>query len=110
MKTIIAGGRNYFLTEKDYKYLDTLNITEVVSGCANGADKCGENYAIKNDIKLVRFPALWEKYGKSAGFIRNREMAMYADVAVLFPGGRGTSSMYNEARKVGLRIHDLRFR
>ena len=110
MKTIIAGGRDYFLTDDDIKFLNTLNITEVVSGCARGADEGGINYALSNNIKLTRFPALWDKYGKSAGPIRNKEMAEYAEAVVLFPGGKGTNSMYNEARKEGLRIFDLRFR
>lgn len=44
MKLIIAGGRNYNLTDEDYIKLDTLldTTTEVISGCAKGADSCGE--------------------------------------------------------------------
>jgi hypothetical protein len=40
MKTIIAGGRHYRLTDEDYDFLDTLGITEVVCGGATGADEC----------------------------------------------------------------------
>lgn len=110
MKTIIAGGRKYNLTKDDIAFLDTLKISEVVSGCATGADTGGINYALNNNIKITRFPALWEKYGKSAGPIRNTIMAIYADAAVLFPGGNGTNDMYKKARMEGLRIYDLRFR
>jgi hypothetical protein len=44
-------------------------------------------------VPIASFPAKWERYGKRAGPIRNREMADYADVAVVIwddnsPGSR----------------------
>ena len=108
MKVIIAGGRQYQLTEEDWVYLGTLPITEVVSGCARGADKGGEEWALYNDLPVKRFPADWNSYGKGAGFIRNRAMAKYANAVVLFPGGRGTANMFKEAEKVGIKIYDRR--
>ena len=109
MKTIIAGGRDY--THFDYRDLDRLarmTITEVVTGKCKGADKEGENWAKDHDIPIKEFPADWDKHGKAAGPIRNRQMAEYADAVVLFPGGRGTNSMAKEAHKAGIRIFDLR--
>lgn len=108
MKTIIAGGRHYNLTDEDREFLDSLTITEVVSGVAPGADLDGVSYAIARNLPIEQFPADWRRYGKRAGFIRNREMAKYAEACVLFPGGRGTASMAREAAKEGLTVHDRR--
>lgn len=97
MKLIIAGGRNYQFTGADYAALDALHllrgVSEVVSGCASGADKCGEEWAKRNNIPVKPFPANWKAFGRSAGPIRNRQMAEYADALALFPGGKGTANM-----------------
>lgn len=108
MKVIIAGGRNYRLKRSDFNIFDLIDITEIVSGCCSGADKAGEGYAERELIPVKRFPANWNKHGRAAGPIRNREMAQYADAVVLFPGGRGTQSMHNEAVKAGIKIYDMR--
>lgn len=108
MITIIAGGRNYYLTESDIGKLDALPITEVVEGGAPGVDRCAFRYAYKKGLRCTTFNAMWQEEGRAAGPIRNRKMANYAEAVVLFPGGRGTQSMYNEAVKAGLKIYDYR--
>lgn len=102
MKTVIAGGRNYTLTKDDIMWLNTLPISEVVSGGALGVDIGGEQWARTKGIPVRRFPADWATHGKAAGPIRNAQMAEYADAVVLFPGGRGTANMRSEAKKAGL--------
>lgn len=109
MKVIIAGGRKYILNNRDWQMLATLDITEVVSGYASGADRGGEAYATANNIPIKHFRAHREKYQRASGPIRNREMAQYADALVLFPGGRGTASMEQEAKKEGLKIYNAVF-
>lgn len=110
MKTIIAGGKNYYFNYKDIEILDNLKhtISEVVSGGAKGADSEGEKWAIANNIPLKVFKADWSKYGRAAGPIRNKQMAEYADAVILFPGGSGTDNMYANAVKAGLKIYDYR--
>lgn len=78
MKLIIAGGRNYQLSQWDLAELENLRlsrfiepITEVISGGATGADAAGEQWARGHSIPVRRFPADWSKHGKSAGPIRN---------------------------------------
>lgn len=86
MKVIVAGGRdfdNYNLLEEKINEIN-IPITEIVSGGARGADHLGEIYASRHNIPLKFFPANWNQYGKSAGIIRNREMAEYADYLVAF--------------------------
>ena len=64
MKTIIAGGREYLFQAQDIEKLNELRdaITEVVSGCARGADTEGEKWADKNTIPVKKFPANWDKW------------------------------------------------
>lgn len=105
MKTIIAGGRDYKVTAEDFKWLDTLGITEVVSGGAKGADFGGECYSRSRGLPLRIFPEDWNANGKAAGPIRNAQMADYAEAVALFPGGKGTANMETTARRKGLKIH-----
>lgn len=110
MKVIIAGGRDV----KDAFNLVSLatshcgfEITEVVSGGAKGVDEAGERWAILNDLPVKRFPADWAKNGKSAGPIRNRQMADYADALVAVWDGKspGTENMINTAEKLMLQVY-----
>lgn len=109
MKLIIAGGRNYQLTEKDVRALNAIRheVTEVVSGNATGADLGGEMWASDHGIPVKGFTPDWATHGKAAGPIRNAEMARYADAVALFPGGRGTASMLAEAKRAGIKIYDF---
>lgn len=104
MKTIIAGGLDYQLTEADRKWLDTQGITEVVCGMATGADADGAVWAKRRGIPVADFYANWGAHGKAAGLIRNAEMARYAERCILFPGNRGTASMRREAMKAGIPV------
>jgi len=112
MKTIIAGGREYILTDEDFLKLDNLRseISQVVSGAARGVDACGELWGRRNDVPIKIFPANWNKYGKRAGYLRNKQMAEYADACVLFNGGIGTQMMFDLATEYGLKVHDFRFK
>lgn len=107
MKTIIAGSRDFddyeLIKETLLKYND---ITEIVSGCARGADLLGEKFALEYNIPIKKFPAEWDKYGKSAGYRRNEQMAMYADALVAFWDGksRGTKHMIDFAKQLGLKV------
>lgn len=111
MKVIVAGGRDFDDYELVKMILDSRKekITEVVSGCAPGADTLGEKWAEDNGIPVKRFPATWQparlkgKTDYSAGKKRNEEMAVYADALVAFPGGRGTKDMITRAITHGLK-------
>ena len=106
MKYIIAGGRDFNNRSVLYKVLNenrySKNITEIVSGDARGADTLGAEWANVNGIRLAHFPAKWEMYGKSAGFIRNADMGVYADAAIIFWDGesKGTKHMIQTMKKL----------
>lgn len=110
MKIIIAGGRDF----KDYKtlcgvckdILPQFDNVSLVSGTARGADRLGERYAKENGYRVDRFPADWDKYGKRAGYLRNQQMAKYADGLIAFHNhkSKGTKSMISLANEHELMI------
>ena len=110
IKLIIAGGRNYMFSREDIEKLDALvgKVSEVISGGCAGADLEGEDWAATHNLPVKHFYADWKEHGKAAGPIRNREMAKYADAVALFPGNRGTESMFLEATKANIKIYDFR--
>lgn len=107
MKVVVAGGRdfqNYSLLKAVLDWLVPLEgVTEIVSGTARGADSLGERYAKESNLDLKQFPANWNAHGKSAGYLRNSEMADYADAVLIFWDGksRGTGHMIELAKKKG---------
>lgn len=108
-RLIIAGGRDFndYETLKnyvDFKLSRTEDEIQIISGGARGADTLGERYAAERGFSLRRFPADWERYGKSAGVRRNKEMAQNADALIAYWDGfsRGTKNMIDEATEAGL--------
>ena len=114
-KIIIAGSREF----NDYKLLESkmdtiiskLTNIEIVSGTCYGADQLGERYANQHNLQIKQFPADWNKYGKSAGYKRNVQMADYADMCVVFWNGisRGTKHMIDIAKSKGLKLEIILF-
>lgn len=108
MKTIIAGSRDIgWLQVKEAMaacpWAD--EITEVVSGKARGADTYGEEWAHSKGIEVEPFPADWTRYGKSAGYRRNAEMAVYGEalVAIWDLESDGTRNMIALAQQHGIK-------
>ena len=110
MKVIIAGSRDFDDYEVLRNYCDHVlqNQTdiEIVSGTARGADQLGERYAKERGYSVKQFPADWDKHGRSAGYIRNEEMAKYGDALIAFWNGmsKGTEHMINLAKQYKLKI------
>lgn len=110
-KVIIAGTRTFddydlLCRYADIKLSNIYEPIEIVSGGARGADALGERYAKDRGYELRRFPADWNKYGKRAGYLRNVQMANYADALLAFWDGksRGTKNMIEEATTRGLLV------
>lgn len=106
MKLIIAGTRDLELEPRQVNDAVTLfksmrpEITEIVSGNSGCIDIAGEYWASRAGLPVKLFPANWDKYGKSAGPRRNREMADYADAALVIWDGksRGSKNMIEEMK------------
>ena len=125
LRVIIAGSRDF----ADYQLLkekcaDLISIhnpstlhVRIISGTARGADQLGEQFAKEENYLLARFPADWDKYGKSAGYRRNVEMAKFAiedankGLLVAFWDGksRGTKWMIDIANRYGLDVEVVQY-
>ena len=78
---MIVGSRGYtdyasFKAKCDALLADKTDI-EIVSGGCSGADALAERYAHSHGYPLQIFSADWSRYGKRAGYVRNREMHAY---------------------------------
>jgi hypothetical protein len=111
MKVAIVGGRSfreYYLLEE---VMDSLhkqhNFSAVVCGEAAGADSLGKVWAKRNNIPVISFKPNWDKFGRSAGHIRNCEMLEVSDKVVAFWNlfSPGTSHMINIACKNDKLLH-----
>ncbi len=111
MKIIVAGTRDLQDRTLVFVAIDSSpwkhQITEIVSGCAQGVDQFGEEYATIKGLPVARFPADWKTHGRPAGPIRNKQMADYADalVAVWDGSSKGTKNMIDEMERIGKPTH-----
>lgn len=128
MRILIYGGRDFGVYEKDpvqfqdgIEFLNTLSLdwpkfeedeygnwlpdVTIVSGGAKGADALGESWAVVNWTRLEVFKPDWDTHGKKAGILRNQDMLdSGVDLAVQFPGGRGTEDMRRRLDKAGVKV------
>ena len=116
-RVIIAGCRTYddydsLKAYADYKLSRIEDDIEIISGGARGADALGERYAKEKGYSIKRFPAEWERYGRSAGPRRNEAMAKYADALLAYWDGesRGTKNMIELAKANGLKVGVYQYR
>lgn len=123
-RIIIAGSRGFnnynyleYVVDRYFaKFVSDKSDVEIISGTARGADSLGELYAQKHGISLIRLPADWIKYGKSAGYRRNEEMAVLsvsdgcAGVLLAFWDGqsRGTKNMIDIAEKHNVKVYVIK--
>jgi hypothetical protein len=115
-KVIVAGGRDF----NEYRLLshhlnifrrailanDIADDMEIVCGKAKGADSLGERWGKEHHVSVAEFPADWDRYGRSAGPRRNKQMGDYADTLIAFWDGqsRGTQHMINYSKEIGLNV------
>jgi hypothetical protein len=113
MKTIIAGSRTgvYHKDIEEAVANCGWEVTEVIEGGALGADLLGNSWAHFNRIPCTKMKADWDKYGKSAGYRRNIDMANVAEALIAVRVGgedsKGTTHMIEIARDKGLRVYVL---
>lgn len=99
MKLIIAGTRYIKNDAEVFRCLDRLvleknmKVDKVLSGGAKGPDRIGEQWAAREGIPVVVFPAAFSKHGKAAGPMRNEKMAEAGDALVLFWDGMSPGSL-----------------
>ena len=108
MKVIVAGCRwfmNYNVVKLAIRN-SGFDIDKIITGGATGVDRCAKRFAETYAIPLDTYEAEWKIHGKSAGPIRNAEMAKNANalVAVWDGKSRGTKNMISTAKNAGLKV------
>lgn len=136
-KVIIAGPRNFTDYELAERKIDNILSSvegeiEIVSGSCDdakngkltftredgtkvyGADGLGERYAKERGYKVRPFYAEWDLYGKSAGPLRNEQMAEFVapdGAAIVFyhDWSKGSKNMIAMAKKYKLKLRDIKY-
>jgi hypothetical protein len=120
MKVLVCGSREWDNPHIIWDALSALrefypdDDIELIHGDARGADKIAGNAAKALGMSVTPVPAEWEKFGKVAGPMRNKEMlGMNPDTVLAFRcDGKspGTDHMVKLAvrSKIPVRIIDKR--
>lgn len=78
-----------------------------IEGGSNGADKLCKEWCKSNGILHEEYPAHWD-IGKSAGPLRNQEMAEKCDYCLAFPiiglNNKGTLDMIQRCQALGKHV------
>lgn len=102
MKIAVVGSRGVLVDDETLlQYLSEGD--EVVSGGAEGVDRCAAECAKKHGLCLVELLPCYERYGRAPPIVRNKELVDYADRVVVFWDGRsrGAHSVIRYAQKTG---------
>ena len=127
-RVLVCGGRKYGtrITEDGYlainkAQVDLLNTTLdnlllefknliIIQGEAKGADSLAKDWAFRNKVQTLSFPANWKIHGKSAGFKRNAQMLEDGkpELVVAFAGGTGTKMMCDIAERADVEVRKIK--
>lgn len=136
-RMLVTGDREWGKgkhADEDYDMLtyaldgiaEAWGVTDLVEGCARGADRMAEQWALNYTevpITIHHYPAEWGKYPKAAGPIRNSKMLKGEhcttvdtgdhvdappDIVVAFHRNlnqsKGTGDMVRKARSAGVPV------
>lgn len=110
---IVAGGRDF--TDQDYMVREIFTLmvnqlkdfkVEIIQGGARGADYHAKISAQRLRLDCHERKADWNKHGRSAGPIRNKEMADVAHGLLAFWDGEspGTKNMIETMKQQGKNV------
>ena len=111
MRILICGSRDYTNKQRIREAILFYKPPVVIEGEARGADTLARKVAEELGIEIAKnskgergFPADWNKYGKAAGPIRNKQMLDEGkpDLVLAFFSGKyedskGTKNMVEQA-------------
>lgn len=109
-RVLVCGDRDWTDGQLIAQYLEEIRPFVVIEGEARGADKLARRAAEFLRIAVLAFPADWEKYGKRAGPIRNRQMLKEGrpNLVLAFHDSiersKGTKDMIRAAQSAGVPV------
>ena len=109
MNIAVVGSREF----NNYQYMKSIldvyhkagELEKIITGDARGADTLALKYAKEHDIPCHQFFAEWDKYGKSAGPLRNERVVSHCDMIIAFRvdglKNKGTNNAIEKAENKG---------
>src|SRR5262245_29065593 len=111
LRVLVSGSREWDDPDPIRRELEILpRGTIIIHGNARGADRLAHQVAEELGLEIRPCPAEWEKYGKAAGIIRNRQMLQedQPDLVLAFhpaiDQARGTKHMVEIACEAGVPV------
>jgi hypothetical protein len=110
MRIAVVGSRDFDDFSLFVKIMDRLRynkeIDAIITGGARGVDSMAEHYAEVNSIPVIVHEAQWDKYGKGAGYIRNKLIWDDSDFGLAIWDGvsKGTKHSFDLAKKQNKQI------
>jgi len=106
MKYAVVGSRRFNDYAKLCQCLAGKEISCIVSGGAKGVDSLAAQYAHEKGINLIEYLPEYDKYGRSARIIRNKQIVDNSDIVVALWDGesRGTKNTIDYAQKTGKQV------
>lgn len=87
--------------------LDWVKPSRVVVGDANGADRWAVIWCERRGVPYHVERADWSRGGRGGPERNQRMVDMRPDVAVRFPGGRGTADCAARCEKAGIDVFEV---
>ena len=115
MRILVCGSKHFNNVQVIWDVLDEEPLikngphpTTIIHGCAKGVDTEAGRYAKCCGYAVEEYPADWEKHGKAAGPIRNKQMLDEGKpdlvIAFLAKDSRGTKNMIDQATKASVLV------
>jgi hypothetical protein len=104
---LFCGSRDWTLRRPIQLDIEWLPDTAVVlEGGARGADRIAREEAFHRGLHVATVEALWDRYGKSAGYRRNAAMVRMATIVYAYTlGTPGTNHTIALAQQAGIPVH-----
>jgi len=104
MTLLVCGSRTYSNARVMEQIIRQLNPDTIIQGGASGADELAITIAEKLGIFCETYEADWKRFGKRAGYLRNKRMLDQGkpDMVVAFYDGwktKGTAMMIRLAKE-----------
>lgn len=111
VRLIVSGSRDICneilvcgILQRYYVEVFDFDVDAVITGGARGVDSIAHKWARLIGLRTIVRNADWDRYGKSAGPIRNREMLEYGNTLLAIWNGKskGTKDMIDISLKRGV--------